>query len=187
MAIRNLAPRDEGGYSFLWVMFAVAALAMSMALAGIVWSTDVRRQKERELIFVGRQFADAIGRYYESTPGAAKEYPPSLDALVADPRFPGVRRHLRRIYADPISGTTQWGKVIVANRIVGVYSESTAEPLKIGNFEPAQALFADSKKYSQWLFTYPTDLTLVASPGGLMLPPGSQPIGGAPPASARNN
>ncbi len=187
MAIRNLAPRDEGGYSFLWVMFTVAALAMSTALAGIVWSTDVRRQKERELIFVGRQFADAIGRYYESTPGAAKEYPPSLDALVADSRFLGVRRHLRRIYVDPITGTTQWGTVIVANRIVGVYSESAVEPLKVGNFEPTEALFADSKKYSQWVFTYPTDLKVTASPGDLVLAPGGQPIGNARPVSGNNN
>lgn len=159
--MRSGKPGCEQGYGFLWLMFSVAGLATTMALAASVWRTDARRQAERELIFVGQQFADAIGRYYEASPGIAKEYPPSLESLVADPRFPVPRRHLRRIYADPISGTKTWGTLVVANRIVGVHSESDAEPMKFGNFEPSQAHFSGSKRYSQWVFTYPPDMRLV--------------------------
>ena len=41
-------------------MFIVGVLALTSAMASAVWSTLQRRDNERELVFVGRQFQTAI-------------------------------------------------------------------------------------------------------------------------------
>lgn len=150
--------RRAGGFAYLWTLMVVAMIGLGLAVAADMYSVSVRRDKEKELIFAGRQIREAIGRYYESAPGAAKQYPPSLDHLLKDPRTPGVRRHLRRIYSDPVTGEAEWGLVIVAGRVVGVHSLSQDKPIKVANFEPAEAAFAGKEKYSEWVFTYPPGL-----------------------------
>lgn len=150
----------ERGFSYLWVLMAVALMSVGMVVAAEVYMTSARRENEKELLFIGRQFREAIARYYESMPGGAKHYPQSLDSLLRDPRFPGMRRHLRRIYIDPMTGKAEWGVLRVGKRIVGVHSVSVAAPLKVGNFEPADAGFAGKKKYSEWVFTHPPHLSV---------------------------
>lgn len=150
--------RSAGGFTYLWMLMIVATVGIGLAVAADVYSVSVRRDKEKELIFAGRQMREAIGRYYESAPGAAKQYPPSLEHLLKDPRTPGIRRHLRRIYPDPMTGKAEWGLVVVAGRVVGVHSLSQDKPIKIANFEPSEAAFAGKEKYSEWVFTYPPGL-----------------------------
>lgn len=68
--------RRAGGFTYLWMLMIVATIGLGLAVAADVYSFSVRRDKEKELIFAGRQMREAIGRYYESAPGAAKQYPP---------------------------------------------------------------------------------------------------------------
>ena len=85
-------------------------------------------------------------------PGS-QQYPQRLENLLADNRFPNVRRHLRRIYRDPMTGSTDWGLVRGPNGgIVGVYSTSTAQPLKTANFPKDYAAFAGAPSYRDWVF-----------------------------------
>jgi hypothetical protein len=81
---------------------------------------------------------------------------------VLDPRFPQVRRHLRRLYADPITGTADW-KLIMApdGGIMGVASRSKRVPIKQKGFEPIDSSFEDAKCYCNWQF--------------IALPPGIRP------------
>lgn len=65
---------------------------------------------------------------------------------------------MRRIYSDPVTGKAEWGLVVVAGRVVGVHSLSQDMPIKVANFEPAEAAFAGKEKYSEWVFTYPPGL-----------------------------
>jgi type II secretory pathway pseudopilin PulG len=146
------------GFTYLWMLFAVAFIGVTMLLTAELWSTTVKRERERELIFVGRQFRDAIGRYYEATPGAAKQYPASLEDLLKDPRAPDVRRHLRRIVQDPMSRSKDWGILRIGGRIVGIHSLSEETPLKNAGFSLSEANFQGREKYSEWIFTYPPDL-----------------------------
>ena len=44
----------------------------------------------------------------ESTPGQEKRFPRSFDGLLEDRRLAVPRRHLRRIYANPATGTPDW-------------------------------------------------------------------------------
>jgi hypothetical protein len=84
-------------------------------------------------------------------------YPKKLEDLVEDKRFPMPMRHLRRIYPDPITGTTDWGLVEMPNNggIMGVYSKSEEKPIKQGNFIAARHQpFEDADSYKKWTFTY---------------------------------
>ena len=63
-----------------------------------------QRAREGELLYVGNLYRDAIRQYSESTPAGARPYPDRLDDLLRDPRYPVVRRYLRRPYPDPFTG-----------------------------------------------------------------------------------
>ena len=67
------------------------------------------------------QYVAAIGSYVESTPGLAKTFPERADELIEDRRHPTIRRHLRELYANPMSGDHRWEFVIGGDlRIHGV-------------------------------------------------------------------
>jgi len=128
MAERRRA--DAAGFTYIGILLAVATLGVFLAVVGDVWRTAQQREAERDLRFIGEEFRRAISRYYEATPGAAKMYPRSLQDLVSDNRFPGIRRYLRRIYVDPITLRREWGTVAADDGgVAGVYSLSQAEPL----------------------------------------------------------
>lgn len=149
------AMRAAGGFTYLGLLIAVAVLAAGLAAAGEIASTSAQRERERELLFVGNQFREAIGRYYEGTPGGARRYPETLEALLDDRRLPVVRRHLRRLYADPLTGAREWGLVRgPGGGIAGVYSRSDARPVKTGGFEGRNAAFEGTARYSDWRFVY---------------------------------
>jgi hypothetical protein len=113
-----------------------------------------QRANEEELLFIGRQFAAAFRSYYESSPAGNRQFPARLEDLLKDPRYPGVRRHLRRIYPDPMTGRP-W--VLVAapeGGIMGVHSVSEGAPLKVANFESEFAGLEAKKRYSDWVFGF---------------------------------
>jgi type II secretory pathway pseudopilin PulG len=142
----------EGGFTYLGVLFAIVLLGVALAGTGEVWHTKARRDKEKELIFVGSQIRQALQSYYQKSPGA-KEYPLRLEDLVRDNRFPFVMRHLRRIYPDPITQSTDWGLLRLNGRIVGVYSLSKAQPLKQAGFPAEYKAFEQQEHYAGWLFS----------------------------------
>ncbi len=121
----------------------------------MLWSTAQRRDKERELLFVGNQFRKAIGQYYEKSPGAVKKYPGTLSDLLKDERQLATQRYLRKIFIDPMTRTNKWGLVQAPEGgIMGVYSLSEAHPFKTDNFREADQRLAGKMKYSEWQFIY---------------------------------
>jgi hypothetical protein len=80
--------------------------------------------------------------------------PPSLAVLLDDDRFSIPKHHLRRAYRDPITGSAEWGQVLVGDRIIGVYSLSEGQPIKQAGFGPPYQSFADAHAYRDWIFTY---------------------------------
>ena len=150
------ASRPQRGFAYLAVLFAVALLGLLTVGVADVWHTIAQREKEAELLFIGNQFRQAIGRYYESSPGA-KAYPARLDDLLEDKRFPNPQRHLRKLYRDPMTGSRLWGLVKQQERIVGVFSLSDKTPLKTGNFAERDADFDERGSYSEWKFVYRPD------------------------------
>lgn len=155
----------QAGITYLAVLWFVAFLGVALAAGAEVWHTTLRRDQEAQLLFVGDQYRQAIGRYYEKTPGAGKpathqakvkkQFPASLDDLVRDPRQPGVMRHLRRLYPDPVTGQPEWGLVAApGGGIMGVYSLSETRPVKQRGFAARDRAFQDQDSYAQWQFIY---------------------------------
>jgi len=141
----------QRGFTYLGLLIAVTIIGVALATVGVVWQTAQQRDRERELLWVGDQFRLAIGRYYR----AGRQYPANLEDLLRDPRLPGVARYLRKIYHDPITGTTDWGLVRDASGgIVGVYSPSEARPIKQADFSGTDQGFEDKEKLSEWVFVY---------------------------------
>ena len=152
---RRPGPPAQGGFTYVGLLVLIALLGLSLAATGVVWSQAQQRQKERELLFVGNQFREAIGRYYRSTPGPVKEYPQKLADLLQDPRQLTTQRYLRRIYRDPMSGEADWALVTApSGRIIGVYSRALGRPIKQGNFRHRDRGFAGKAHYSEWWFVY---------------------------------
>jgi len=121
----------QRGYSYLAVLFLVALTAAGLASLGQAWSTAAQREKERELEFRGGEIARAMRSYYLATPTPPRQYPPTLDDLLEDRRGPVVRRHLRRLYADPFTGRPDWELIVEpgqVDRYSGLRSRST-QPL----------------------------------------------------------
>jgi type II secretory pathway pseudopilin PulG len=142
----------QQGFTYLTLLFALAILSGGLALAGEVWETSARREKEAELLHVGNEYRKAIERYVSS---GNKQYPRNLSDLVKDPRQPGTVRHLRKLYPDPVTGKDEWGLVKAGDGgIAGVYSLSEAAPLKTGGFAVRDASFEGKAKYADWQFIY---------------------------------
>lgn len=145
---------DQFGFTYIGLLIAIALVGVALAGTGVVWHAEARREKERELLFIGEEFRRAIGRYYERSPGT-KKYPTSLDELLRDPRYPDVQRYLRKIYLDPISGSSDWELVMApGGGIAGIFSPSDGEPIRQTNFPQIQSDFEGAARYSDWKFVY---------------------------------
>jgi type II secretory pathway pseudopilin PulG len=143
----------SAGFTYIGLLFWVAVVGAGLAVMGEVWHAAAKREREQDLLFVGEQFRRAIGTYYESSPGT-KHYPRRLEDLLADARAPVLRRHLRRIYPDPMTGKADWHLVLQGDQILGVFSQSQDEPIKRANFALADTFFSDGLMYSDWRFVY---------------------------------
>lgn len=55
-----------GGFTYLAVLAMIAIIGIALAVTGEVWHIALKREKERELLFVGDQFRRAINSYYET-------------------------------------------------------------------------------------------------------------------------
>jgi type II secretory pathway pseudopilin PulG len=143
----------ERGYTYLLVLFLVAGLGLFAAQAGVVWQAATQREREAELLAVGSEMAGAIAAYRDATPAGRPAWPTTLQQLVEDKRFPTPRRHLRRIYRDPLTGRAEWGLVREGDAIVGIHSLSNLAPIRRHELSPALDDAAKSAtRYSEWIF-----------------------------------
>jgi type II secretory pathway pseudopilin PulG len=142
------------GFTYIGLLILISLMGVALAGTGIVQSQQNQRAKEVELLFIGEQFQRAIAAYYERSPGGGKRFPQALEDLLNDTRFPVPQRHLRRIYRDPMTGSTDWGLVHEPdNGISGVFSRSEAAPIKT-SFPEKFADFQESRSYAEWKFVY---------------------------------
>jgi type II secretory pathway pseudopilin PulG len=146
---------NQEGYTLLALLLVVALIGLGLAGAGELWSRSAQRERERELLFAGNQIREAIGLYYQRSPGSAKRYPRRLEDLLQDERYPVVVRYLRRIYPDPMTGSTRWGLIEApGGGIMGVYSPSGTPPLKRAGFLPENKGFENAEHYTAWRFLF---------------------------------
>lgn len=144
---------EQRGYTFVAVLALLALCMLGLSIAGPIWSHQVRREREQELLRIGQLYAQAIAAYYQSSPGTLKQYPERLDQLLADKRFVGTRRHLRALYPDPINPDQGWGLVLDAQqRVRGVYSKSAEAPIAAAPQSLAGTSLTTASRYEDWKF-----------------------------------
>lgn len=169
--------RRERGITYLWTLFIVVLIGIGLAGAGTAWQTWTLREKEKQLLFVGDEIRRAIGSYRDNSPGVQR-FPMALEELLLDRRFPVVRRHLRKLYLDPITNKPEWGLVKAPDGgIIGVFSLSEAKPLKQDEFPKPYETFRGKEKYTEWVFAHTVAGTLPGQvPTGK---PATSPFAGA--------
>lgn len=144
----------QAGFSYIGLLIAIAILGAASAATLTAGASMQRRAAEDELLFVGSQFQDALKSYYESTPPGAKPHPARLEDLLLDKRTPVPRRHLRKVFVDPLTGKPEWGTVFNGGGISGIYSLAAEQPIRIAGFDDRFSSFAGKQKYSDWVFGY---------------------------------
>lgn len=138
---------------YVALLLALAAVGGLSAVGLKVAQTIQARQAEAELLAIGLEFRNALQSYAEATPNGLPLTPASLDELLRDNRYPAIKRHLRRIYHDPMTGKADWGLIRgVDRRIVGIHSLSRATPFKRTGFAPGLEGLSGKERYSDWVF-----------------------------------
>ncbi|MCP2091937.1 UNVERIFIED_ORG: type II secretory pathway pseudopilin PulG [Paraburkholderia sediminicola] len=136
------------------------ALLISIAIIGVAAAGAIelgaiyqRRMAEKELLYVGGEFQHALLDYAENTPLGQPTQPRMLDELLLDPRYPNPVRHLRKLYADPMTGKADWVLVkgLDGQTIIGIHSASAAHPIQIAHF-PKEFRGFEKKRYTAWVF-----------------------------------
>jgi type II secretory pathway pseudopilin PulG len=100
---RRPGPSEEG-YILVAVIFMLAILILSMAVAIPRVRDDIRRDREVETMQRGKQYIRAVQLYFRKF----HTYPPNVDALVKTNNI----RFLRKKYVDPTTGKAEWKPVL---------------------------------------------------------------------------
>ncbi|HEY5761730.1 MAG TPA: type II secretion system protein [Rhodocyclaceae bacterium] len=152
MVVTAVAARRQRGAAYLTLMISVAVISAILATTAEIVSHAQQRAREQHLLWVGDQIRRALVSYARF-PAGIDTYPKELEDLVNDRRRPLVQNHLRRLYFDPMTGSTDWG--VVRNpqqRIVGVFSKSTLTPIKTAGFPTHYNEFEKATSYADWQF-----------------------------------
>lgn len=161
----------QGGAVLLAVLVLLALLAYASVSLPFDFSGMQQRADEEELLFVGRQYRQAIDSYLRQSPGGPRAFPASLEDLLNDNRFPQPRHHLRKMFRDPVAPDQPWVLIKIGNAIVGVHSQSGKQPFRSTGFGPNEAGFANARSYAEWEFKVSTQPSLPPPPTA----PGTQP------------
>lgn len=164
---RNVSCRPRsGGFTYLGLLILIAIIGVASAATVQVGSILQRRAAEEELLSIGAAFRNALISYASATPAGQQPGPSTLQDLLKDPRYANPRRHLRTLYADPITGKQEWGTIMYfdGKGIAGIYSLSDAKPIKIGNFESPDQAFVGKSSYREWKFMAVQEALLLGAP-----------------------
>ncbi len=118
----------------IYPILLASVMILGIATAGVaeLWSTKVQREKEEELLFRLNQYRQAILQFR----AANNRLPKELKDLLEDRSRLQVRRYLRRLYPDPMTGKVDWLLKTVVDKtgqssgIQDVNSRSTGKPIK---------------------------------------------------------
>jgi len=158
--------RSAAGFTYIAALFMVVVMGIMLGAVGQSVKVIMKREREKELIFRGLQYRDAIERW--SKKGNVNAPTPLLDLknLLKDPRSAAGERHLRQLYPDPLTGK-EW-RIIKDPQlgITGVASTSDDEPFKKDNFPEVIKDFKGKGKYSEWEFVLKKPATATGTGAG---------------------
>ncbi|WP_246500280.1 pilus assembly FimT family protein [Pseudomonas cyclaminis] len=132
--------QHQHGSVFMGMLVTVAVVAVMLMEAGTLWSSVLQRERELELLARGNEIRRAIGLYYAH----GSTFPRSLEDLVLDRRQPTIKRYLRRVYTDPLTGNADWGVVPGPAKPSWVYSApQQARPSNKTTLQPSITVLQD--------------------------------------------
>lgn len=144
---------EQRGFSYLLLLVIVAVMGIAAANTVSLGVAASRRDAELELLAIGSEFENALRSYRAAGVAGTRIGPRDLDELLLDRRISATRRHLRKIYADPLTGHPEWGLVRQPDgSIVGIYSTAAGTPIKRAAFDAHRLAFENAERYAQWVF-----------------------------------
>jgi len=132
--------RGERGYALLLVIFLVTLLLLSTIVVAPNILTEGRREKEKDMIWRGKQYTRGVKLYYRKM----GRFPTSLDDLTK-PKL-GSLRFMRQAYTDPMNkedGSWRFIYVGPAGQLIGSLKppqQNLQLPQASGFGTPASAL-----------------------------------------------
>ncbi len=167
--------RRQRGFSYIGLLILLALLATLGAGSLQLGAVVQRRGAEESLLAAGAAWSEALRSYALSSRPGEPEAPLSPRELLRDPRFPATVRHLRQVPVDPITGVATWGFVQEegSGRILGVYSLSSARPIKVAGFDPRFPGFDGKSSYREWRFLRGSDAVVDELERSGLIRPGS--------------
>lgn len=97
---------NQCGFTLVGALALIAVMSIFMALSVPLWSWVKQRDNEEELIFRGKEYVEAIGRYHAKF----GTYPPDMETLEK-------LKFIRRLYKDPMTESGKW-KVLHPDTLV---------------------------------------------------------------------
>lgn len=151
--MKTFAPGRQRGFYLLAVLMLSFAVAVMAAALTRLWEAELVRDRERDLIWIGRQFSRALTSYRTFTPPGQPAAPAAIGDLLLDRRVDPPLRHLRRPYLDPVTGKAQWGlERDAGGRIVGIHSLSLQRPRKADGLWPDDPVLGAAPRYAGRVF-----------------------------------
>jgi hypothetical protein len=137
------APRCEGGYALMMVVFFTALLLIATMVAGPRLLLEGKREKEKEMIWRGQQYVRGVKLYYRKM----GRFPTTVDDLTK-PKT-GSLRFMRQAYKDPMNGEDgSWRLIYVgpAGQLIGSLKppQSLQLPKAAGLGTPASTVATNS-------------------------------------------
>ena len=156
MHLSNRVRRSrQVGFSYIGTLILISILAITVSAQLVLGAAQHRRWVDEELLYRGSLYREALQGYYLATPPGQPRYPNALEDLLRDPRYPGVKRYLRQLYADPAAPDTPWELIVAPEGgILGVRSSSKAKPIKRANFPEIYQSFENKDAYHDWAFLF---------------------------------
>ena len=96
--------RSEAGYTLVALVIGMAVLAILLAAVGPMLSTIMKRDREEELIFRGRQYARAIQAFQKRY----GRFPNTLKEMMEN-----RPRTIRKLWKDPMCRCDNWKLLIL--------------------------------------------------------------------------
>jgi len=148
--------RSETGFTYIAALVLVVVMGIMLGAIGQSVKVIMTREREKELIFRGLQYRDAIERW--SKKGVPlKDLKDLVEPTVSSNVSASKDRLLRKLYKDPITGgdwKTLPNPPDPIQGIYGVASPSSDKPFKQDNFPEVIKDFKGKEKYSDWQFIY---------------------------------
>ena len=154
-------PGRQTGFTYIGTLILITILAIAASSEVLLGSMQHRRWVAEELLFRGDLYRQALQSYYLATPPGQPRYPNALEDLLRDPRYPGIKRYIRQLYADPAASQKPWELILAPEGgILGVRSSSMARPIKRANFPDIYQNFEHKDSYRDWTFVFLPAATL---------------------------